>query len=254
MNGLRFGRAMTSAMLAEWTKLRTVRSTVVLPLALLGGVPAMAVFVVATSSLQPDDTILGGSLTGAVLGQMIAGIFGVLVVAGEYGTRMIRVTFAARPRRSTVLVAKAVLVASVTFAAALAAGALSYLIGTVALSGRGYAAGDPMPALIGVATNIAAVAVLGLAAGAVLRQSAAAIVAVLAVIVLPGLFGPLFGDLQRWVAGASPTASLQKLSQISDATVEAVGSLAAWPSLGLVCAYTVAALAVAVLLTDRRDA
>ncbi len=221
---------------------------------LLGVVPAMAVFVAATLSLQPDDTILGGSLTGAVLGQMIAGIFGVLVVAGEYGTRMIRVTFAARPQRSTVLVAKAVLVAAVTFTAALGAGALSYLIGTVALSGRSYATGEPMPALIGVATNIAAVAVLGLAVGAVLRQSAAAIVAVLAVIVLPGLFGPLFGDLQRWVAGASPTASLQKLSQTSDATVEAVGSLAAWPSLGLVCAYTVAALAVAVLLTDRRDA
>jgi ABC-2 type transport system permease protein len=142
----------------------------------------------------------------------------------------------------------------VTVAAALPASWLAYLVGAAMLSGRGYATGEPMPALLGVAVNLAAVAVLGVAIGTVLRHSAAAVTAVLAVIVLPGLFGPLFGDLRRWVAGAAPTASLQKLSQSSDATADAVGSLTAWPSLGLVCAYTIATLAVAALLVERRDA
>jgi ABC-type transport system involved in multi-copper enzyme maturation permease subunit len=245
-----FGRVL----LSEWTKLRTVRSTRWLPVAMLGVVPAMAVFVAVTSSLQPDDTILGGSLTGAVLAQMIAGIFGVLVMSGEYGTGMIRVSFAARPQRIVVVCGKAVVAAAVTFTVALPAGWVAYLIGTALLSGRGYATGEPMPALLGVAVNVAAVAVLGVAVGALLRHSAAAVTVVLAVIVLPGLFGPLFGDLQRWVAGASPTASLQKLSQTSDATATAVGGLPAWSSLWLVCAYIAAVLAVAAVHVDRRDA
>ena len=190
---------------SEWTKFRTVRATLWLLVAVIGLVPAMAVLLVAaTLSLQPDDTILGGSFTGATLVQMIAGILGVLVMSSEYGTRTIRVTFAARPQRITVLGAKAVVVAAVTFAATVPAGWLAYVIGTAMLSDRGYPPGDPNPAMFGVALCVAAVAVLGWPWGTLLRHSAAAVAVVLAVVVLPSLFGPLFGDLQRWVTGASP--------------------------------------------------
>lgn len=75
-----------------------------------------------------------------------------------------------------------------------------------------------------------------------LRHAVGAVVGVVAVL-LPSLFGPLFGDLQRWVAGATPTAALEKLTQTSDASPETVGSLGAWPSLALVTGYTVLALA-----------
>lgn len=50
-----------------------------------------ALFVGAAESLQPDDTVLGGSLTGAVLGQFAAAVFGVLVVSEQtVKTRVIR--------------------------------------------------------------------------------------------------------------------------------------------------------------------
>jgi hypothetical protein len=45
---------------------------------------------------------------------MIAGILGALLLGGEYSTGIIRVTFAARPQRTTVLTAKAALVAAAT--------------------------------------------------------------------------------------------------------------------------------------------
>ena len=54
---------------------------------------------------------------------------------------------------------------------------------------------------------------------------------VVAVLLLPSMLGPLLGGWERWVAGASPVAALQKLSQSSDAAPDAVGSLGAWPSL-----------------------
>jgi ABC-2 type transport system permease protein len=74
------------------------------------------------------------------------------------------------------------------------------------------------------------------------------------VILLPSLIGPLLGDWQRWAAGGSPTAALQKLAQSSDAAPEAVGSLGAWPSLWLVCSYPAVTLAAAAWLLERRDA
>jgi ABC-2 type transport system permease protein len=243
-----------SVLAAEWIKARTVRSTVWTPVVMIGLVVGLSVFVGATESLQPDDTVLGGSLTGATIGLIVAAAFGVLVVSGEYGSGMVRTTLAATPRRVTVLAAKAVVVAAVTFAAALTGAVGAYQIGAAMLSGQGYADGRPMPALLGVAVAFAAAGLLGLAFGVILRRSAAAITAMIGVILAPSLLAPLFGDLQRWVGGAGPLAALQKLTQTSDVTPETAGSLGGWPSLAVVCAYTAVALLAAALVFRRRDA
>lgn len=49
-------------------------------------------------------------------------------------------------------------------------------------------------------------------------------------------------------------AALQKLAQTADATPAALGSPPAWPTLAVVCAYPVAALALGGYLLVRRDA
>jgi ABC-2 type transport system permease protein len=212
------------------------------------------VFVGATESLQPDDTVLGGSLTGAGLAQLLGASFGVLVMSREYATGTIRVTLAASPRRHTVLAAKAVMTATSMFVVALVACLLAYQTGTVMLSGHGYAPGRPMPALLGVATCFSVTGMLGLAVGTILRHSAAAITTMIAILLLPSLLGPLLGDWQRWVAGASPLAAVQKLAQSSDAAPEVAGSLAGWPSLWLICGYATVALLGAGALLRSRDA
>ena len=241
------------ALHAEWTKLRTVRSALWTLAAMAGSILGIAVFVGATRSLQPDDTILGGSLTGAAFGLIVAASFGVLVMAREYVTGTIRATFIACPRRRTVLAAKATVTAVSMFTVALGACLLAYQIGTVMLSGHGYAPGAPMPTLLGVAACFSVTGLLGLAVGTALRHPAAAITTMFAGILLPSLLGPLLGDRQRWVAGGSPLAALQKLSQSSDAAPEVAGSLGAWPSLWLICGYAAVALAGAAALLQRRD-
>lgn len=107
--------------------------------------------------------------------------------------------------------------------------------------------------MLGIALNHAAVAVLGLALGTTLRHTAAGITAVTAVVLLPTLLGPLLGSGQRWVAGSSPMAATQKLAQTSDVTPEALGSLGGWSTLGLVCAYSAAALAASAWLLHAWD-
>jgi ABC-type transport system involved in multi-copper enzyme maturation permease subunit len=249
------GRAgFQEALASEWAKLRTLRSAMWSLLAIAVCILGIAIFVGATKSLQPDDTILGGSLTGAALGQLVAAAFGVLVMSREYATGTIRATLLGCPRRLTVLAAKAVVTAAAMFLVGLVACALAYQVGTAMLSGLGYAPGMPMPALLGMALCFSVTGVLGLAVGTALRHSAAAVTTMTAIILLPSVLGPLLGSWQRWVVGASPLAALQKLSQTSDAAPDVAGSLGAWPSLLLVCGYAVVALIGAGVVFNSRDA
>ena len=240
------------ALAFEWIKFRSVRSTVwtTVVVALLP-VPGAAI-VAVTESLQPDDTVLGGSLSFAVPAMMLAAVVGALMMCGEYGSGTIRTTFTAVPRRGTVLVAKAALVAGLMYALALPSCSVAYLVGGAMLD-NSYAQGHPLPALFGVAAAFSVAGLLGLAAGTVIRHVAGVITTVVAVLLLPSLLGPLFGDAQRWVAGVSPTAAMEKLIQTSDATAETVGSLGAWPSLLLVTGYTALTLLAAATLLRLRD-
>jgi ABC-2 type transport system permease protein len=151
-----------------------------------------------------------------------------------------------------VLAAKALVVAVPAFLAGLASSGVACLLGTVTITGD-HPTGEPFPALIGVGASFAALAVLGLALGTILRHSAGAVAVVVGVTLVPALVAPAFGDAQRWVAGASPTSALEKMTQTPDAAVDAVGSLGPWPSLALVAGYTVIALAGAAAILGARD-
>jgi ABC-2 type transport system permease protein len=249
------GRAgFREAVWSEWTKLLTARSTMVLALLLGFVLPVFAVVVAATGSLQPDDTILGASLLGgAVLAQVLAGALGAVMVTGEYRSGTIRATLAATPRRLVVLAAKATVAAGVTFVVALPATVVAYAAGMVMLDADRYATGEAFPAVVGVATALASIAVLGVGIGAIVRHSAGAVMAVVTVVLVPDLLAPLFGDARRWVGGASLTGVMQKLTQSSDATHEAVGALGAWPSLAVVAVYTVAVALGAGWVLRHRD-
>ncbi|MFI8880703.1 ABC transporter permease subunit [Streptomyces sp. NPDC055243] len=241
------------ALAFEWTKFAGLRSTR-WTLLVTGALTVVgAVFVGLSGSLQPDDTVLGGSLTLGVVSLMVAGAVGALTVCGEYASGTIAATLTAVPRRGRVLAAKAALLVCLLYATGLVSCAAAYLLGGAILEDGTYAPGEPLPALFGIAGLFALVGLLGLAVGTLLKHAAGAVVTVVGVLLLPSLFGPLLGDLQRWVAGATPTAALEKLTQTSDASPETVGSLGAWPSLGLVAAYTLLLVAVAAWRLRRRD-
>jgi ABC-2 type transport system permease protein len=246
-------RPLRRAVAAEAIKVASTRSLRWTFAGLTVLTPVMAVFVGLTGSLQPDDTVLGGSLTAAPLAQVVAAAFGAVVMTSEYSTGTARPTFAAMPGRGTVLAAKALVAAAVVFVSGLVSSAAAWAVGSALLAGEGYASGDPFPAVAGVAAGFSAMAVLGLAVGALLRHSAGAVAGVVGVAVVPALLAPVFGDVQRWIAGASPMAALQKMTQTSDASPDVVGSFGAWPSLALVVAYTAATTVVAARVLRARD-
>jgi ABC-2 type transport system permease protein len=249
------GRAgFREATYSEVTKFTTVRSTVILSLVLGLVLPLFSVIVAATESLQPDDTILGASvLGGAAIALVIAASLGTTVVTSEYRSGTILSTLTACPRRLVVLAAKSTVTAGTTFLVVLPSAALAFWIGALMLDSNTYETGSPFPGLIGVAAAVASIAAFGVGVGTIIRHSAGAVAVVVGVVLLPGLMAPLFGDLQRWVGGLSLTGVIQKLTQSSDATHEAVGSLGAWPSLLVVGAYTAATILAAVWLLRHRD-
>ncbi len=215
----------------------------------------------------------GSTIASTLLGA-IAGLIAVIVVAtlfmtSEYRRALIRVTFAASPRRGRVLAAKAVVIGSVTFTAGLAGATVAVLLGERLLRSNGNFI---VPAsflsnvrvVAGTGALLAVAAVLALALGAVFRRSAAAVTVVIAVIALPYLLAltALPGGAADWLLRVTPAAAFaiqQTTPQYPQVSAPyTVGNgyfpLAPWAGFAVLCGYTVLALGLALLLVRRRDA
>jgi ABC-type transport system involved in multi-copper enzyme maturation permease subunit len=180
-------------------------------------------------------------------------------------------TFTASPRRGRVLAAKAVVLAAVTFAAGLVAVAVVIPVGEHLLHENGNPI-YPVPALTearivaGTAALLAVAAVLALAVGTLLRRGAGAVTAVIAGIVLPYLLavvpGVLPASAAAWLVRVSPAAafaiqqSVPQYAQVTSNYSPSTGyfPLAPWAGFAVLCAWTAAALVLALFLLRRRDA
>ena len=253
---------------AEWTKLRTLPGTWWL---LLGAVVAtVIVSATVSASLSCTSTavchvdVTKLSLTGTYLGQAVVAIVAVLAVTGEYGTGMIRATLAAMPRRTTVLAAKAAVVAAVTLAAAIPAVLGSVLAGRLILPAHGYTPAKGYPVLslanetvlraaAGTVLYFALIALLSLGVATAVRDAAVAIGAVLGLLYL-------FPILSQVVGSPGVARHLQQIGPMS-AGLEIQAStglrslpIGPWAGLGVLAAWAAAALLAGALVLRLRDA
>jgi ABC-2 type transport system permease protein len=230
---------------AEWTKLRTSPGTVWL---LLGIVAAT----VAVSALGAQTCSTGDcaktSLVGVQLGQAIVAILAVLVIGGEYGSGMVRVTLAAMPRRTAVLAAKAALLAGLVTVAAVVAVLASVLIGQLSLRD-----GPVLRAATGSVLYLVLVALLSFGVGTAVRSSAAAIGTVLGLLYLfPIVAGAVSDeDWQRHILQAGPGTAGLAIQATTDLGSLPIGP---WPGLGVLAAWSAGTLLTGALLFQLRDA
>lgn len=247
--------------LSEWTKLRSVRSTLwslFVAVAFTIGIAGLATGVIAHHwpHMSPGDRAdfhpLEPTFAGVQLAQLAIGVLGVLVITGEYSTGMIRATMTAVPRRLPVLWAKAAVYGATTFALMVPAAFAAFFIGHAVLSGRHIAVGlgqaGVARAVVGAGLYLTVVGLFGLGLGAIVRNTAGGIALFAGIMfVLP----PLMNVLPKsWNDAASPYLPLQAGERILQTTS---GTLSPWEGFGILCAYAAAALAVAALLLRRRD-
>jgi ABC-2 type transport system permease protein len=251
-----------TALRAEWTKLRSVRSTTWMLLALVGLTIALGVVSSSTSHTEggpgSDDDVVMFSLAGVYFAQIAAVAFGVLAICSEYATGTIRTTFAANPRRRQVLAAKGAIVGGLVLGTAAVAAVASFYIGQAILHTNGYTAengymaasladSDTLRKVAIAAAYPVVLAVLSLGVAAIVRHTATAISVLLGVLFVPWIVGGLLPErLSHAIEEASPMVGI--------AAQERGAPIGPWAGFAVTVAWAVAALAVALWLVARRDA
>lgn len=259
--GYGFGDVLAS----EWTKLVTLRSTYWTLLITVGlgiGIGALVSDLqarhFATESpfarLTFDPT--RSSLAGMLFAQLVFGVLGVLVLSGEYSTGTIRATFAATPRRVGVLVAKALIVASSVFVVGEVLCFASFFLGQWIIAGLAPSAslGDPgvLRAVLGAGCYLTVLALIALGLAAIVRHTAAAISAFVAVLFVL----PVISDALPVSVSSAINPYLPANIGVNVFSPAGVGTNALPPfvGLGVLCAYAAGVLVIGTVLLVRRDA
>lgn len=208
-HGVTFGGVLRS----EWIKLWSLMSTrILLLLTLLAivGVGALAVLIRFTflDEMSRQAREAGQTMTpemmaesfppgsgfdlynlpnaGLQIGILVLGSLAVLFISSEYATGMIRSTMNAVPRRTPAFVAKAIILAVISYVITTIAAVATFLIAMPVFQGLGFDLDwSTEGVLYSVFTGglyVAGVALIGLSLGALLRNSAGGIT------VLVGLF------------------------------------------------------------------
>jgi ABC-2 type transport system permease protein len=266
------GRARApQALRAEWVKLRTVRSSAWSLLLLVGVSVLFTALLTGGSSTEGgspghpgDNDIVLDSLAGIWFGQIAAAVLAVLAITSEYSTRMIRTTFAANPRRRTVLAAKAAVVGGVVLALGLATCTACFFVGQWLLRGNGFdyeggypsvslTDGEALRAVVCSGVYLGSLALFSLGVGAITRHTAGAITVVLAAVLAPVI---AIGVLPESIGDQLGRFSLMGAGLAMQQTVERPDNIAIGPTGGLlvVMSYGAVALLAALWTIGRRDA
>ncbi|MEV8016480.1 ABC transporter permease [Streptomyces sp. NPDC086554] len=245
-----------NALASEWTKIKSVRSTMWTLGVFLLLVIGIGLLVAAQTEPRDyaDVPFTIPAFFGLVLGQICLITLGVLVTSSEYGTGMIRTTFTASPQRYRVLAAKIVVFFVIAFVVSAAS---IFLVGamTSGMHSGGADAGDVAwgGTVLKGGLYVSLLGVLALAVGSMLRHSAGAITAMLGLVLVPAILPAflLISESTRSVGEKmmdyNAPNSLAKIFQLD------TGSGNGNSQLVLLIVVTLAAIVGAFALLEKRD-
>lgn len=248
-------------MRSEWTKFWSLRSSwiVLVCAALFGAGIAVAVSADYSANYDPSADGFGMAPGDVLFGFLLSGVFiavlGALFITGEYTTGSIRSTMSAAPRRTGVLWAKAAVFAAVVvgvYSAVVLAtfyGTQAILSGTD-LGGASLSDATTLRVLTGYVATIAYLGLLGLALGAILRNSAGSIAFYIGVIMIVPQLATMLP--WQWVADAVPYTPGEVVNTLSMSdTAGANLTLGeSWTWMGI---WIVVTFGLAAVLLRRRD-
>ncbi|ARP72394.1 ABC transporter permease [Streptomyces pluripotens] len=252
------------ALASEWTKIKSVRSTVwtlgMFVLLVIG--IGLLIGTLVASHAEPSDSGDGNPLTlglfGLLLGSVCVITLGVLTTASEYGTGMIRTTMTACPSRARVLTAKAIVFFTLAFVVTLAASSLVAMAQASMLQDAGVrppSGAEWFKATVGISLYVALLGLFSLLVGSVIRHSAGAITIMIGLVLAPLV-------IALFMAGSSSLVNVREwLLEYSIPSQMAVlyanpltgSGPSGWDPLWIILGMTVVAYAGAYALLEKRD-
>jgi ABC-2 type transport system permease protein len=262
------GHLRTSSLLrSEWTKLRSVRSTMwtlVTMTVVTIGIGLIAS--VATSNnwktMAPFDKLTfdptGTSLRGLLFSQLIIGVLGALVMSAEYGTGTIRASLAAVPNRPRVLATKAAVFAAVSLVVGEVLSFCAFFIGQALLASPAPHATLSQPgvlrAVVGGGLVLMVLGLFAMGLATIIRHSAGAITAYIGtILVVPVMIQALPASIGNAVSKFMAFKITNVLTSVQPST-DTAHSFSPWVGFAVLCGYAVVALGIGGWLMVRRDA
>ncbi|MDQ6837650.1 MAG: ABC transporter permease subunit [Actinomycetota bacterium] len=247
---------------SEWTKIRSLRSTFWTLFVTAGLTIGLgALFALGRTSgrdpIPPNFNAAGFPLNAMFLSQLAIGVLGVLVVTAEYTSGMIRTTFTAVPQRGLVLAVKASVFALVTVAVATVTTFVTFFISQAILNrdtrhlGVSLTSPNALRIVVGAALYLTLCGLLGVALGALLRSTPAAITTLAGLLfILPILMNFLptswhRDDIARWLPSNAGFQIIENTPQPLQFTP--------WVGLAVLAGWVAVAMAAALVLLHRRD-
>ncbi|MGW4998471.1 ABC transporter permease [Streptomyces hydrogenans] len=257
--------AVPAVLQSEWTKIRTVSSTVwtlasALIVTVAMGAALSAVLKASFDDLSDleratfDPTFV--SFSGMVLGQLAMVVFGVLVVGTEYSSGMIRTSLAAVPQRATFLFSKVAVAGVLALIVGLVTSFLSFFLGQALLGEHRTTIGadNVLRAVVGGGIYMGLIALFSMGVAAMLRSSMLSL----------GILVPFFFLISQILSAVPKAKEVAKYfpdqagSKIMQVVPDALGSEKApygpWGGLGIMLLWVAAALLGGYLVLKRRDA
>ncbi|MFF9499012.1 ABC transporter permease [Streptomyces sp. NPDC014656] len=257
--------AVPAVLRSEWTKIRTVSSTVwTLASALLVTVAMSAALSAVLNSTFDDLSDVERatfdptfvSFSGMVLGQLAMVVFGVLVVGTEYSSGMIRTSLAAVPQRATFLFSKIAVAGVLALVVGLVTSFLSFFLGQALLGEHRTTIGadNVLRAVVGGGVYMGLIALFSMGVAAMLRSSMLSL----------GILVPFFFLISQILSAVPKAKEVAKYfpdqagSKIMQVVPDALGSEKApygpWGGLGIMLVWVAASLLGGYLVLKRRDA
>ncbi|MFC7790784.1 ABC transporter permease [Streptomyces cinereoruber] len=257
--------AASAVLQSEWTKIRTVSSTVwTLASALLATVAMGAGLSALMNSTFDqlndveratfDPTLIGFS--GMILGQLAMVVFGVLVVGTEYSSGMIRTSLAAVPQRATFLFSKIAVAGGLAFLVGLLTSFLAFFLGQALLGEHGASIGDDnvLRAVVGAGLYMGLMALFSMGVAAMLRSSMLSL----------GILMPFFFFVSNILAAVPkakevaryfPDQAGSKIMQVVPGALDSEETpYGPWGGLGIMVLWVAASLLGGYLVLKKRDA